>query len=145
MAITKARGAIRRGELARRAGCNIETIRYYEKIGLLDTPARSDAGHRLYEGEDEARLNFILRGRELGFSIDELRSLLSLVDSGNHTCAEVLALTRQHLASVQDKIADLQRLEATLGAIADNCTGDRATECPVIDALWGSARSHSIV
>lgn len=135
MTFTAARGAIKRGELAKRSGCNIETIRYYEKIGLLAEPDRTDSGHRLYAPEDQARLGFILRGRELGFSIDELRSLLSLVDSGDYTCGEVLALTQQHLTSVREKIADLRKLEGTLTAVAGECAGGQAPDCPIIEAL----------
>ena len=135
MTFTTARGAIKRGELAKRSGCNIETIRYYEKIGLLPEPDRSEGGHRLYAPADQAQLGFILRGRELGFSIDELRSLLSLVDSGDYTCGEVLAMTQQHLTSVREKIADLRKLEATLTEVASQCDGGRAPDCPIIEAL----------
>ncbi|CAN5319670.1 Cu(I)-responsive transcriptional regulator [soil metagenome] len=136
---TAARGAIKRGELAKRSGCNIETIRYYETIGLLTELDRTESGHRLYAPDDQARLGFILRGRKLGFSIDELRSLLRLVDSGHYTCGEVFALTRQHLASVREKIADLGRLEATLTEVATKCAGGKAPDCPIIEALQGSA------
>lgn len=135
MTFTTARGAIKRGVLAERSGCNAETIRYYEKIGLLREPGRSKGGHRLYAPEDQARLSFILRGRELGFSVGELRSLLSLVDSGRYTCGEVLDLTQRHLASVRAKIADLRKLEATLAGIAGQCAGGETPACPIIDAL----------
>ena len=138
MTFTAARGAIKRGEMAKRSGSNIETIRYYEKIGLLAAPDRTGSGHRLYSPEDQSRLGFILRGRELGFSIDELRSFLSLVDSGDYTCSEVLAITRKHLRSVQEKIADLRKLEATLTNIASECSGDMAPDCPIIEALQNS-------
>lgn len=135
MAFTVTRGAIKRGELAKRSGCNIETIRYYEKIGLLAEPNRTEGGHRLYAPDDQARLGFILRGRELGFAVGELRSLLSLVDSGDYTCGEVLAVTRQHLASVRGKLADLRKLETTLTEIASKCTGSETPDCPIIEAL----------
>ncbi len=135
MAFTKPRATVKRGELARRLGCNIETIRYYEKIGLLHAPARSDGGHRLYAQDDQARLGFILRGRELGFSIDELRSLLSLVDSHTYTCGEVLSLTEDHLAGIREKIADLCRLEATLSEVSARCQGGDVPDCPIIDVL----------
>lgn len=135
MALTAIEEVLKRGALAARAGCNIETIRYYEKIGLLDPPARSAGGHRLYSPSDQARLAFILRGRELGFSIDELRSLLSLVDSERYTCGEVLALTRGHLARIRAKIADLRRLERSLSRISADCEGGEVPECPIVDAL----------
>lgn len=127
---------VTRGALAKDLGCSIETIRYYETIGLLREPRRSAAGYRLYDGEDRRRLRFILRARELGFTIDELRSLLALVDGGNYTCREVYALTVGHLDTVRDKIADLRRLERTLVRISDACTGDAVPECPIVDALW---------
>lgn len=125
-----------RGKLAKRAGCHVETVRYYEKIGLLLPPERSAGGHRLYNPDDQRRLRFIMRGRELGFSIDELRSLLSLVDSKTFTCGEVHSLSIDHLGSVRQKIADLKRLERTLSRISDECGGGAVPECPIIDALW---------
>ncbi|MBC7313672.1 MAG: helix-turn-helix domain-containing protein [Rhizobium sp.] len=135
MTFTTARGAIKRGELAKRSGCNIETIRYYEKIGLLAEPDRTDSGHRLYAPADQARLGFILRGRELGFSIDELRGLLTLVDGGTQTCAEVKERTERHLADVRAKIADLRRIESVLARTASQCSGNEVPECPVLEAL----------
>ena len=136
MSFTMTNALITRGELAKRSGCHIETVRYYEKIGLLPPPARSEGGHRLYKIDDQRRLRFVLRGRELGFSIDELRSLLSLVDSKSYTCGQVQALTVDHLQTVRLKIADLHRLEATLAKISDECSGDAVPDCPIIDALW---------
>ena len=125
-----------RGELAKRAGCHLETVRYYEKIGLLLPPERSAGGHRLYKIDDQRRLRFIMRGRELGFSIEELRSLLSLVDSKTYTCGEIHDVAIDHLGSVRRKIVDLKRLERTLSRISDECGGGAVPECPVIDALW---------
>ena len=129
---------IKRGELARRSGCNIETIRYYEQTGLLHEPQRSDSGHRLYAPPDEARLGFILRGRELGFSLEELRGLLSLVDSHDYSCAEVLALTVRHLDNIRQKIDDLRRMEDTLASVSAQCLGGDLPECPIIDTLQSS-------
>ncbi len=136
MEFTTVAAPLSRGELARRAGCNIETIRFYEKIGLLPQPMRSPGGHRRYRPADQRRLRFILRARQLGFSIDEIRGLLALADGGSGTCAEVRALTLDHLESVRRKIADLARLEQTLARIAAECTGEEVPECPVIEALW---------
>ncbi len=127
---------ISRGEIAKRSRCNLETVRYYEKIGLLLPPKRTAGGHRLYEIDDQRRLRFVLRGRELGFSIDELRSLLSLIDTKTYTCGEIHHLTVDHLESVQQKIVDLKRLEVTLKSIAAECGGGAIPECPIIDALW---------
>jgi len=126
---------IKRAELALRSGCNLETIRYYEKIGLMPEPPRTAAGYRVYDETQVARLRFILRGRELGFSIDELRGLLSLVDRGTQTCAGVKALTERHLANVRTKIVDLKRIEKILAMTASKCSGGKVPECPVLDAL----------
>ena len=103
MTFTVSRDHIKRGELARRSACNLETIRYYESIRLMLPPARTKSGHRLYSPENQQRLRFILRARELGFSIAEIRSLLSLVDSGSYTCGEIYGITQDHLHSVSKK------------------------------------------
>lgn len=129
------KGGLKRGELARRTGSNIETIRYYETIGLLAEPSRSANGYRVYEECDVGRLRFILRGRELGFSIEEIRGLLALVDGGTQTCSEVKVRTEHHLVDVRAKIADLRRIEAILARTAALCSGDEAPECPILEAL----------
>ncbi|MBO6950064.1 MAG: helix-turn-helix domain-containing protein [Rhodospirillales bacterium] len=126
---------MKRAELARQTGCNLETIRYYEKIGMMPDPPRMASGYRVYDETHVARLRFILRGRELGFSIEEIRGLLSLVDRGTQTCAEVQALTERHLADVRTKIADLKRIEKVLADTAAQCSGAEVPECPVLEAL----------
>lgn len=126
---------LRRGELAARTGCNLETIRYYEKIGLLPEPPRAANGYRAYEATHEQRLGFILRARSLGFDIVEIRGLLALMDGGEQTCAEVKARTERHLADVHAKIADLQRIARVLKRTAAQCSGDKVPDCPIIDAL----------
>ncbi len=127
--------AMKRAQLARQTGCNLETIRYYEKISLMPDPPRTASGYRVYDESHVERLRFILRGRELGFSIDELRGLLSLVDQGTQTCAEVKLLTDQHLEDVRAKIKDLKRIEKVLAATAAQCSGEQVPECPVLEAL----------
>lgn len=131
-----ARDFVTRGRLARETGVNAETIRYYEKIGLMPAPRRSAGGHRLYDAVARSRLRFIQRGRELGFGSAELRCLLGLVDGGRTTCGEVQAITLEHLQTVRAKIADLRRLEGSLAEMAARCEGGLAPECPVIDALF---------
>ena len=126
---------IKRGELARRSGCNLETIRYYEKIGLLPAPLRSASGHRLYSEDDQKRLRFIMRGRELGFAIEELKSLLSMVESGAYSCRQIYSLTSEHLEKVSQKLSDLKRLEETLKRISKHCEKGDRPECPIIEAL----------
>ncbi|AUD00086.1 MerR family transcriptional regulator (plasmid) [Bradyrhizobium sp. SK17] len=124
------------GALSERSEVNIETIRYYEKIGIMPAPARSAAGYRIYGVEHVRRLHFVRRGRELGFSLDELRNLLRLVDGHAFTCAEVNALTVEHLRDIRRKIVDLQRLERAMSDMAAQCKGDQVPECPIIDALF---------
>ena len=134
--------SIKRGILAKITGCNIETIRYYEDIDLLGAIDRTSSGHRLYSPDDQARLRFILRARELGFSIAELRDLLGLVDSHNYSCGEVLQLTSNHLVSVRQKIADLKKLERTLANISAQCEGGDVPDCPIVDTLFGEDAAH---
>lgn len=124
------------GTLSKRTGCNIEAIRYYERIELLPPPPRSSGGNRLYGSEHLKRLTFIRRSRELGFTLDEIRTMLSLVDGGEYTCADVLALSAQHLQDVRHKIRDLKKLEKTLATIISQCSGDEVPECPIIDVLF---------
>ena len=124
-----------RAELARRTGCNLETIRYYENIRMMPDPPRTAAGYRVYEAEHVSRLKFILRARELGFSIEETRGLLRLVDGGDQTCAEVKERTERHLADVRAKIADLQRIEDVLSTTAIRCSGQKVPECAVLETL----------
>lgn len=123
------------GELARRAGCHLETIRHYVKISLLPEPARTANSYRIYDDAQVDRLRFILRGRELGFSIEEMRSLLDLLDRGNQTCAEVKARTEHYPVDVRTKIADLKPIETILARTAVQCSGDAAPECPIFEAL----------
>jgi MerR family transcriptional regulator, mercuric resistance operon regulatory protein len=127
---------MKRGKLARSAGCNLETIRYYEKIGLLHEPDRTQGGHRVYSPDDQRRLKFILRSRELGFSIEELRGLLGLVDSDDYTCGEVLDVTTRHIEDIKSKISDLKKLERTLSDMSSQCAGGQVPDCPVINALF---------
>jgi MerR family mercuric resistance operon transcriptional regulator len=124
-----------RGGLAARTGCNIETIRYYERVGLLPPP-RSAGGHRLYGEGLMRRLNFVRRSRDLGFSIEEIRELLRLVDGGTYTCAEVERLARDHVREIRRKISDLRKLEKVLETMAAQCSGAAVPDCPIIDALF---------
>ena len=128
--------SLSRGELAVRTGCNIETIRYYEQIGLLPPPPRSQGGHRIYGQELFKRLNFVRRSRDLGFTIEEIRGLFRLVDGGKYTCAQVETLALDHLGEIRRKISDLKKLKAVLEAMAARCTGGTVPECPIIDALF---------
>lgn len=124
-----------RAELARRTGCNLETIRYYEQIGLLPDLRRTDHGYRLYDDTQASRLRFILRGRELGFAVAEIRGLLGLIDGGRGTCAEFKGRAETHLTDVRAKIADLKRIERVLFAAVRRCSGKKVPECPILEAL----------
>jgi len=126
---------MKRGELAKRTGCNIETVRYYERVGLLPNPPRTEKGHRIYDDGHKQTLRFIMRSRELGFTIEEVRGLLSLVDGEKYTCGEVRDKTVLHLNAVRERIADLKKLEVTLATTVAACEGGSATNCPIVDAL----------
>ena len=130
------RSGIQIGELSRRTGCNIVTIRYYEQIALLPAPARSAGRYRVYDTADVRRLAFIRRSRELGFTLDEVRTLLSLsADDGQDTCANVREVAERHLADVRAKIADLQAMEHVLADAVRRCAAGEVPGCPIIDAL----------
>jgi MerR family mercuric resistance operon transcriptional regulator len=124
------------GTLSKRTGCNVETIRYYERVGLLPAPARSSGGYRLYGTRHLKRLAFIRRARALGFSIDEVRTLLKLADEHERPCAEVRVVAAAHLEDVRAKIADLQAMECVLSATVARCAEGKASDCPLIEALY---------
>lgn len=122
------------GTLSEGTGVHIETIRYYERIGMLPAPPRSQGGHRLYGSEHRKRLAFIRRSRELGFTLDEIRNLLGLVEGG-YTCGEVRDAALTHLKDIRHKIADLRRMERTLADTAAHCEGGTTPDCPIINVL----------
>jgi len=124
------------GELSRRTGVNIETVRYYERIGLLRKPARAGGRYRRYRPEDERRLNFVRRSRDLGFSLEQVRALLRLVDRRDRSCGEVREVALEHLAEIRSKAADLKRLEGVLDAMVATCSGGPVPDCPLIDVLF---------
>jgi len=123
------------GALSKQTGCNIETIRYYEKAGLLPTPARSPAGYRRYGSTHLRRLTFIRRARALGFSIEEVRTLLKLADERKRPSAEARIVADVHLKDVQAKIADLRAMERVLRETVAQCASGRSADCPLIEAL----------
>lgn len=131
----KNESGLTRGELGRATNCNIETIRYYEKAGLLADPPRTASGYRIYAAAHVQRLRFIRRARELGFALDDIRGLLGLQDGAVPTCAEVKARTDRHLGEIRAKITDLRRIEAALARTAAQCTGADVPACPVLETL----------
>ncbi len=125
------------GALSKITGCNIETIRYYERIALIPKPARRGR-YRVYGLEDTDRLRFVRRARELGFSIEEVRTLLRIALTQSASCEQARMLAAAHLADVRTKIADLDKMEAVLSATVAACERDHDDGCPVITALSDS-------
>ena len=127
-----------RGTLAKLSGVNSETIRYYESIGLMPEPPRTEGGHRIYDESYLKRLSFIRRTRELGFTLKEVRALLELVDGADYTCGEIRDRTIAHLDEVTQKILDLQKMQRTLKSMASKCAGGQVPECQIIDRLYAN-------
>jgi MerR family mercuric resistance operon transcriptional regulator len=124
------------GELSRRTGCHVETIRYYERIGLLPHPSRTASRYRLYDAGDVRRLTFVRRARELGFTLDGVRVLLTLSQDGSEdTCGEVRKLAADHLVEVRAKIADLRAMERVLSDTVRRCDSGEPPDCPLIGTL----------
>jgi MerR family mercuric resistance operon transcriptional regulator len=123
------------GDLSHRTGCNVETIRYYERIGLLPPPRRSASRYRRYDADDVRRLAFVRRARQLGFTLDEVRALLRLAGAGEGACADAQALAATHLKDVRAKIADLRAMQRVLASVIRECDAGEHAGCPLIDAL----------
>ena len=123
------------GNLASAADTKVETIRYYERIGLLSAPARTSGNYRAYNPEHLNRLSFIRRARDLGFSLAQIRELLNLSDQRDRSCKAVDAIAREHLAEVDHKIADLGALRRELDNVISQCGHGTVAECRIIDAL----------
>lgn len=123
------------GQLAARSGTLVETVRYYERIGLLPTPDRNASGYRQYRDDHLRRLTFVRHCRDLGFSIAEIRSLLAMADDRNRSCTDVTSLARAHLIDVRKKLESLRRLERILDRLVDCCREGRVSDCRILDAL----------
>jgi MerR family mercuric resistance operon transcriptional regulator len=134
-------GRLAIGKLAKHTGTNAETIRYYERMGLWAAPPRSAGGYRLYGTAHLERLSFIRRARMLGFSIGEVRTLLRLADERKRPCAEVRVVAKTHLTDVQNKIADLKRMEQVLEETVARCAAGAGSHCALIDALYQDGSS----
>ena len=124
------------GILSKRTGCNIETIRYYERAGLLPLPGRSPGGYRLYGTEHLKRLAFVRRARALGFPLDQVRALLALADHRRRPCAEARSLAATHLEDVRAKIADLKEMERVLRETVARCGSGKGSHCLLIETLY---------
>lgn len=123
------------GKLARIAATKVQTIRYYEEIGLIRPFSRSEGGHRLFEQDDVKRLKFVRHARELGFGIDEIRELLQLSDNPGTSCAAADAIARSHLQQVDIRLKKLQALRKELKRMVEECSHGHVSQCRVIEVL----------
>lgn len=129
------------GHLARETGTKVETVRFYEKSGLLSAPSRTEGNYRSYDQAHLNRLSFIRRARDLGFSLDQIRALLALSDDRSQSCASVDAIAKRHREEIERKIADLQSLKSELDRMIDHCECNIVADCRIIDTL--SPRQNS--
>ncbi len=125
------------GEAAARSGVSAKAIRYYESIGLIAPAPRNESGYRSYDETDIAFLRFVRRARDLGFSIEDVGKLLALYRDRSRASADVKAIAERQLAVIEDKIAGLQAMRATLRELVERCRGDERPECPILDDLAG--------
>ena len=123
------------GDLGRRTGTKVQTIRYYEQIGLMPEPGRTEGGQRRYGDAELDRLGFIRHARQLGFPLDAIRELLALSDNPTHTCAEADSIARRQLRQVEQRMARLDALRQELMRMIDECRGGVAADCRVLEVL----------
>ncbi len=125
-----------RGQLAKKAGVNPETIRYYEKMGLLPKPPRTESGYRLFSEEDIKRIKFIKRAKELGFTLKEIKELLELRFETQGDCKEVRKLAEEKLKDVEKKIQDLEKIKKILQDLVNQCPNEGSIlHCPIITSI----------
>jgi DNA-binding transcriptional MerR regulator len=129
------------GRLARETGCKVQTIRWYEDVGLMPEPRRTPGNQRIYGPEHAARLAFIRHSRELGFALDDVREMLAMGDQPGESCGTVDALARRHLSQVRGRIQRLKGLEAELERMIEQCRGGKVADCRIIEVL--SDHSHA--
>ena len=122
-------------DAAAASGCHLETIRYYERVGLMPPPTRTASGYRTYRPAEVERLRFISRGRELGFSLEEIRSLLRLEDDSKMSCGDVDVIARTHLADIHQRIDELHRMATELERVIAKCAGGERECCTILHAL----------
>ena len=127
------------GTLSRKTGTKVQTVRYYEQIGLLREPGRTEGGQRRYEEADLDRLAFIRHARQLGFALDAIRELLDLSDHPQQSCADADSIARRQLKQVEQRLLRLQALQKELKRMIVECSGDRGADCRVLEVL----RNHS--
>lgn len=130
-----ARDSFSIGVLSARSKVNIETIRHYERVGLLRKPNRTAGGYRLYRPADIDRLRFIRRARDLGFTLADVHRLLDLADQKSRSCRRVAEIAVQHLVDVRAKLSDLKRMEGVLSGLVDSCSEGTMPDCPLLETL----------
>lgn len=123
------------GKLAAATGTKVETIRYYESIGLLPSPARTASNYRAYDRDQLPRLSFIRRARALGFSIEQVKELLGLSDQRDMSCSAVDAIASEHLSEIDHKLADLTKLRFELDSVIRQCGQGTISDCRIIETL----------
>jgi MerR family mercuric resistance operon transcriptional regulator len=132
------------GDLSRSAGVKVETIRYYERIGLIPAPTRTRGGYRIYDAQDVERLFFIRRSRGLGFTLDDVRALLCLTDHPARARGDAHRIVSKHLSAVRNKIADLRRMERLLSKMVDRCNSSARGDCPILGVLSNCEASRRV-
>lgn len=131
------------GELATRAGCDVQTVRFYEREGLLEEPAREASGYRRYAERHLTRLNFIRHCRSLDIPLPEVRQLLTFAAAPDQSCAQVNDLLDGHIALVRNRIQSLRALEKQLAALRKTCDGDTAHACAILESFMTAAQDHA--
>jgi MerR family mercuric resistance operon transcriptional regulator len=125
------------GKVAKRAGIDIETIRFYEKEGLVDEPERNPSGYRQYPAETIKRILFIQRAKAIGFTLREIHDLLSIQEKPEACCGDLLSRAESKMAEIEAKINELQRMKNALQMLTTECVGDNGLDnCPILDALY---------
>ncbi len=132
------------GELARRTGCKMPTIRYFEQVGLLPAPRRSPGNQRLYGALHVARLAFIRHSRELGFSQAAIREFLALIDHPDQPCDAVTRIALSHLRRINEHIARLSALKMELERMISACRGGQVSECRIVETLADQSHGHCL-
>jgi Cu(I)-responsive transcriptional regulator len=135
MGEARQQGLLNIGETAKASGVSAKMIRHYEAINLIGTAQRTDAGYRVYNERDVQVLQFIHRSRELGFSLEQIKTLLALWQDKHRASKDVRAMANRHIAELDAKIASMQAMRRTLETLATKCHGDERPDCPILDDL----------
>jgi Cu(I)-responsive transcriptional regulator len=131
------------GQAAKNSGISAKMIRYYETIGLMPVPPRTDGGYRDYSPADIHRLRFVRRARDLGFSVDQIGELLKLWSDQHRSSADVKALAQAHIDNLETRARELKQMISTLRALVAQCEGNKRSDCPIIEELGADCLSYS--